>query len=108
ALPAGAFALSTFLLLVWLLVFAALTITASTLASSTGAAAALALVGAIVLLLAGNVSTLAAFVPGALVGWASQAPLVDMPPQAGALAASGVLIVRALVGALAAFEVQEL
>ena len=108
ALPAGAFALSTFLLLVWLLVFAALTITASTLVGSTGAAAALALVGAVVLLLAGNIPTIAAFVPGALVSWASQAPLADIPPQAGALAASAVLIVVALLGAVAAFEVQEL
>lgn len=108
ALPAGAFALSTFLLLVWLLVFAAVTITASTLASSTGAAAALALGGAVVLLLAGNIPAIAAFVPGALVAWAGQAPLADVPPQAGALAAAAVLIVVALVGAIAAFEAQEL
>jgi ABC-2 type transport system permease protein len=108
ALPAGAFALSTFLLLVWLLVFAAVTLTASTLAGSTGAGAALALGGAIVLLLAGSIPQVSAFAPGALVGWANQAPLGDIQPQAGALAAAGVLIVVALVGAVAAFEVQEL
>jgi ABC-2 type transport system permease protein len=108
ALPAGAFALSTFLLFVWLLVFAAVTTTASTMAESTGAAAALALGGAIVLLLAGNFPVVGPVAPGVLVAWAAQAPLGEIPPQAGALAAAGVLIVVALVGAVASFEVQEL
>jgi ABC-2 type transport system permease protein len=108
ALPAGAFFLTTALLLVWLLVFAAVTVAASTLAGSTGAAAALALGGAIALLLAGSIPVLSAFAPGALVGWASQAPLAEIPAQAGALAAALVLITVSLVGAIAAFEVQEL
>lgn len=108
ALPAGAFVLSTALLLLWLLLFAAVTLTASALAGSTGAAAALALGGGIVLLLAGSIPILSPFAPGALVDWAGQAPLAETPAQAGALAAALALIVLALVGAIAAFEVQEL
>jgi ABC-2 type transport system permease protein len=108
ALPIGAFFLATFLLLVWLLTFAAVTLAASTLAASTGAAAALALAAAIILLLAGSFPKVAPFAPGALVSWASAAPLAGVPAQAGALAAVFVLIVIALVGSVAAFEVQEL
>lgn len=108
ALPVGPFFLATFLLLVWLLIFAAVTLTASTLASSTGAAAGLALGGAIVLLLAGSFPVVGAFAPGALLVWATQAPLAEVPAQAGALAAGFVLIVVSLLGAIAAFEVQEL
>jgi ABC-2 type transport system permease protein len=108
ALPAGQFALTTFLLLVWLLIFAAVTVTASTLAGSPGAAAALALAGTIILLLSGSIPALTAFAPGTLVGWARQAPLAEIQPQAGALAAAAALIVLSLVGAVAAFETQEL
>lgn len=108
ALPADAFFLATFLLLIWLLVYAAVTLVASTIAGTTGAAAALALGGAIVLLLAGSFPRIAAFVPSALVSWATQAPLGDVPAQAGALGAAVVLIVVAITGAVAAFEVQEL
>ncbi|MDT8304599.1 MAG: YhfC family glutamic-type intramembrane protease, partial [Anaerolineae bacterium] len=108
ALPVGPFFLATFALLLWLLIFAAVTLLASTLAGSTGAAAALALGGAIVLLFAGSFPIVGAFAPSALVAWANQAPLADVPAQAGALAAGLVLIVVSLVGAIAAFEVQEL
>jgi ABC-2 type transport system permease protein len=113
-LEAGPFLLGNLLLLLWLLTFAAVTLLGSTLAESTGAGAALALGGAIVLLLAGSIPQLSAFAPSALVGWASQ---LGLPAAAASQAAGGnagsvvanvVLIIVCLVGSVAAFEVQEL
>ena len=105
----GPFLLGNVLLLLWLLTFAAVTLLGSTLADSTGAGAALALGGAILLLLAGSVPQLSPFAPSALVGWASQLGLPDAAGgNAGAAAANVVLVVVCLVGAVAVFEVEEL
>lgn len=97
------------LLLLWLLTFTAVTLLASTLSRSSGAGAGVALLGAVVLLLAGSIPQIAPFAPGALVGWASQLGLATaVPAQGGALAANAVLIILLLVSSIAAFETQEL
>lgn len=103
------FLFGNLLLLLWLLTFAAVTLLGSTFANSTGSAAALALGGAIVLLLAGGIPQLAAFAPGALVGWASQLGLAGAPAgNAGAVVSNVVIVMVCLILAVAAFEEQEL
>jgi ABC-2 type transport system permease protein len=105
----GPFLLGNVLLLLWLLTFAAVTLLGSTLADSTGTGAALALGGAILLLLAGSVPQLSPFAPSALVGWASQLGLANAAGgNAGSVAANVVIVVVCLVGAVAVFEVEEL
>ena len=105
----GPFVAGNGLLLLWLLAFAAVTLLGSTLGDSTGTAAALALGGAIFLLLAGSIPQLAAFAPGALVSWASTLGLAAAPTgNAGAIVSNAVLIIICLLLAIAVFEVQEL
>lgn len=110
----GPFLLGNLLLWLWLLTFAAVTLLGSTLANSTGAGAALALGGAIVLLVAGGIPQLSAFAPSALVGWASQLGLPEVAASqaaggnAGSVVANVVIIILCVVGSVAAFEVQEL
>jgi ABC-2 type transport system permease protein len=105
----GPFMFGNVLLLVWLLAFAAITLLGSTLAPSTGAAAGIGLGGAVVLLLADYVPYAGALAPGKLVAWAGQLGLAaNVSPNAGALAATVVLIVVSLITAIAFFEVQEL
>ncbi len=97
------------LLWLWLLTFTAVSLLASTLSRSMGAGAGVALLGAVVLLLAGSIPQIAPFAPGALVGWASQLGLATaVPPQIGAIVANTVLIIMLLIGSIAAFETQEL
>jgi ABC-2 type transport system permease protein len=108
-LQLGSFLFGNLLLLEWLLVFAAVTLLGSAIARSTGAAAALALAGAVVLLLAGSIPTVGPLAPSGLVGWASQLGLAtEVASNWGAVAANAVLIVVTVLGAVAAFEVQEL
>ncbi len=108
-LDLGAFLFGNLLLLVWLLTFAAVTLTGSTLAPSTAAAGGIGFGGAVLLLLAGSLPYVGPLMPGALVAWAGQLGWTgQVTPQVGALAASVVLIVVSLLGAVAAFEVQEL
>jgi ABC-2 type transport system permease protein len=107
--PFGAFMLSTGLLLYWLLILAAVTLLGSALGKSTGAGAGIALLGAIALLLAGNIRTYGLLFPGGLVAWAGQAPLSpDVPANGGALAMGLVLIMLLVLGSVAAFEEQDI
>jgi ABC-2 type transport system permease protein len=106
------FALVTGLLIVWLLVFVAVALLGSTLARSNGASAGIGLGISVALLVVGSVPQWGALAPGGLVAWAGQvvATAAGAPSAAngGALAMSGVLIVLCLVGAVGAFERQEL
>jgi len=106
----GAFLLGNLFLLIWLLTFAAVTLLASVVAKSTGAAAGLALLGAVSLLIGGSLPKIGALFPGGLVGWASTLGLdgVAAAANGGALTASLMLILVALVTAVALFENQEL
>lgn len=108
----GSFMLSNLLLLLWLLVFVAVALLGSTLGGSTGAAAGIGLGGAVVLLLAGNLPQVGPLMPNGLIAWASQIGLGTSGSAAasngGAVAAALTLIVLCLLGALAAFERQEL
>ncbi len=106
----AAFLFGNFLLLVWILVFSAVTLLASTLANSTGAAAGLALAGAIVLAILGSLPNIGALFPAGLVAWASTLglPTATVAVNGGALTASTGLIIICLVTAVAVFEVQEL
>ena len=106
----GAFLLGNLFLLIWLLTFAAVTLLASVAVRSTGAAAGLALLGAIILLIGGSLPTIGPLFPGGLVGWASTLGLdgVVAAANGGALTASLMLILVSLVTAVALFEGQEL
>lgn len=108
----GAFAFSNLLLLAWLLPFVAVTLLGSTLTRSLPAAGGVAFGGSIVLLLAGNLPKIGPLFPGSLLTWATQVGMgvgdTPIAPQAGALAASGVITLLGILGALAAFERQEL
>ena len=105
----GPFLLGGLLLWLWALVFTAVTLLGSTLGKSTGGAAGLALLGAVILLLAGGIPQVAQLFPSALVAWAGQLGLPgDMPFNGAALSANGVLIVIFLVTAVALFERQEI
>lgn len=105
----GGFIAGNGLLLLWVLTFTAVTLLASTLTRSSGAGAGLALLGAVILLLAGSIPQIAPFAPGALVAWAGQLGLATaVPPQGGALVANSVLVIILLISSIAAFETQEL
>ncbi len=105
----GAFMAGNGLLLLWLLTFTAVTLLASTLTRTIGAGAGIALLGAVILLLAGSIPPIAPFAPGSLVAWASQLGLeTAVPAQGGSLVANTVLIIMLLIGSIAAFETQEL
>ena len=105
----GAFMAGNGLLLLWLLTFTAVTLLASTLSRSIGAAAGVALLGAVILLLAGSIPPLAPFAPASLVAWASQLGLdTAVSPQGGSIVANTVLIIMLLISSIAAFETQEL
>jgi len=93
------------------MVFVAVALLGSALGGSTGAAAGIGLGGAVVLLLAGNLPRVGPLMPGGLLAWAGQLGALSgtsVPPNSGALAAAGALILLCLLGALAAFERQEL
>ena len=108
-LQLGPFLLGNLLLLEWLLVFAAVTLLGSAIARTTGAAAGVALVGAMLLFLAGSLPTVGPLAPSGLVAWASQLGLAtEVPSNWGAVAANAVLVVVIVLGAVAAFEKQEL
>lgn len=106
----GTLAFITFLLLAWLLPFVAITLVSSVIGGSTTGAAGIALVGAVVLLLAGNIPQYGSLMPSGLTAWAGQigAGMQPVSPNGGALAASLVLTVVGLVVAIAVFEQQEL
>ncbi|MBN1485783.1 MAG: YhfC family intramembrane metalloprotease [Chloroflexia bacterium] len=112
SLDVGGFVVVNLLLLLWLLVFVAVTLLGSTLSRSIGAAAGIGLAGSVVLLLSGSLPRVGALAPGGLVNWAGQIGQgmtgQTVTPNGGAAAMSLVLIQLCLVGALAAFEQQEL
>jgi len=115
--PVTLFAIS-FLLFIWLLTYVIVTLNGSVIARTTGAAAGIALLGAILLLLASSLPKISGFLPGALVSWASQIALSlttqagsstpeFMAANGGALAACLVLTIIGLISAIAIFERQE-
>jgi len=105
----GSFMVGNLLLTVWLLTFAAVTLLGSTVARTTGAAAGVGLAGSVTLLLLANLPRVGVLTPSGLVAWAGQLGLSNDPnPNYGALAASMVLIVLCLIGAVAALDTQEL
>jgi ABC-2 type transport system permease protein len=105
----GPFLFGNSLLLLWLMVFAAVTLLGSTIARTTGASAGIALLGSIVLLLAGSLPRIGLFFPSGLVAWASQLGLHATPTaNGGALAANVVIILICLITAVAVLETQEL
>jgi ABC-2 type transport system permease protein len=105
----GPFMVGNFLLCVWLLVFAAVTLLGSTIARSAGVAAGIALAGSVLVWLGGSWPRYGALFPSGMVSWAGQLGVgTAVPPNAGALALSFVLIVLCLIGAVAYFEVEEL
>jgi ABC-2 type transport system permease protein len=106
----SALVLITLLLFAWLLPYVTVTLLGSVLAGSTSAAAGIALAGAVVLLISSNVPQIGALMPGALVGWAGQLGIGNVPPapNGGALAVIAVLTVVGLIAGIAVFERQEL
>ncbi|MBN2005728.1 MAG: YhfC family intramembrane metalloprotease [Anaerolineae bacterium] len=108
----GAFAFCNLLLFVWLTAFVAVTLTGSALTNSIGAAAGVGFGGAVLLMLAGSLPTLGSMMPGALLAWATQVGLGTstdpIPANGGALVATIVIIILGVIGAIAAFEQQEL
>ena len=106
----GSFVLLNLLLLLWLLIFVAVTLLGSVLGKSTSAAGGIGLGGAVLLLLAGSLPKVGSLAPGGLVTWASQlgAGVDPVDPNGGAVAMALVIILLSLIGALAAFEAQEI
>ncbi|HNT75008.1 MAG TPA: YhfC family glutamic-type intramembrane protease [Anaerolineae bacterium] len=108
----GAFFFSNLLLLAWFMTYVAVTLTGSTLTKSVGAAAGVGLGGAVLLMLAGNLPMFGPLMPGALVAWASQLGLGTssdpVTANGGAVAMALVIVVMCVLGAIAAFERQEL
>lgn len=108
----GAFLFSNLLLLVWFMTFVAMTLVGSALTRSVGAAAGVGLGGAILLMLAGNLPMFGPLMPGGLVTWASQLGLetssAPVTANGGAIAMALTLVVVCVLGAMAAFERQEL
>ena len=103
-----AFLVVNILLLLWLLVFVAVTIFGSTVGRTTGAAAGVALIGSVLILLAGSIPRYGALAPSGLVIWAGQLLIGNETiPNGGSVALSLVLIMVALIAALAVFEEQE-
>jgi ABC-2 type transport system permease protein len=102
--------LITLLLVLWLLPFTAVALLGSVVGGTTSAAAGISLIGAVTLMLAGNLPVVGYFLPGALSTWAGQLGAGN-PPQAwngGALAASVVLCLVCIIFGIAIFERQEL
>jgi len=108
----GAFLSSNLLLLAWFMTYVAVALTGSALTRSVGAAAGVGLGGAALLMLSGNLPRFGSLMPGGLIAWASQLGLgTSSDPVAangGALAMALVLVVMCVLGAMAAFERQEL
>jgi ABC-2 type transport system permease protein len=105
----GPFLFGNLLLWVWLLCYAAVTLLGSVLGRTTGMAAGFALLGSVLLLLAGSLPAVGALFPSGLLGWVSQLGLeTAASPNGGALAGSIVVIVVCLVTAVASFDLQEL
>jgi ABC-2 type transport system permease protein len=106
----GTLALVTVLMWAWLMPFVSLTLDGSVVGGSTSAAAGIALVGAVILLLAGSIPQYGSLFPSGLTAWAGQigAGTTAITANGGALAASLVLTVLGLLTAIAIFEQQEL
>ncbi len=96
------------LLLTWLLVFASVTLLGSTIGKTTAAAAGIGLLGSVLLLLAGAIPQISGLTPSGLVSWAGQLAIGEnIPPNAGALAMSLVIMLVTLIASVAVFEGQE-
>ncbi|MEZ4642156.1 MAG: YhfC family glutamic-type intramembrane protease [Chloroflexota bacterium] len=107
----GPFLLGNVLLLLWLLTYTAVTLLGSTIGKSIGQGAGIALVGAVILLLAGSLPRIGSLAPAGLTAWASQLgpeTAVATPANGGALVANIVIIIVLLISSIAIFETQEL
>ena len=105
----GPFMFANFLLLSWLLVFAAVTLLSSTITRTTSAAAGVALIGSVILFLAGSLPKIGIFAPSGLVAWAGQLGLnAEVSANGGALVANLVFIIVCLITAVAVLEAQEI
>jgi ABC-2 type transport system permease protein len=109
-LMAGPFLWGTLLLWLWLLAYAAITLMGSAIGRSVLIAAGIALLGSVILLIAGSFPQAAALLPSGLIAWISQLGLSD--PAAvngwGALIGTVVLILFCLVTAVGVVERQEI
>ncbi len=119
----GLFGLLNLVLVFWLLPYVAVTLLGSVLGKTTGAAAGFALGGIVLMLVASSIPQIAALMPGALSGWASQlgsqaaggalafgasASSANAAPAVGALVTSLVLSLVCILTSIAVFEQQEL
>lgn len=108
----GAFMFCNLLLFVWLMTYVAVTLTGSASTNSVGAAAGVGFGGSVLLMLAGSIPTLGSVMPGALLAWAGQVGLgtstEPVTANGGALVAALVIVILCVLGAMAAFEQQEL
>jgi ABC-2 type transport system permease protein len=109
-LLAGPFLWGTILLWVWLLAFVAVTLLGSSIGRSVLIAAGLALLGSVILLIAGSFPQAATLLPSGLIAWISQLGLPDPAPVNGwgALVGTVVLILFCLVTAVGVVERQEI
>jgi ABC-2 type transport system permease protein len=109
-LMAGPFLWGTLLLWLWLLAYAAITLMGSAIGRSVLIAAGIALLGSVILLIAGSFPQAAVLLPSGLIAWISQLGLSD--PAAvngwGALIGTVVLILFCLVTAVGVVERQEI
>ena len=103
------FAWLNLLMFIWLSAYVTVALISSVLSSSVTAAGGIAVLGSILLMLAGNIPQIASLLPGALTTWASQLILdAEIPVNGGALAFSLVFALVGAVVSIAIFEQQEL
>lgn len=112
-LHVGNFAVVNGLLYIWLLPYVGLALLGSALGKTSGVAAGIGLGGALVLLGAGAIPRYGLLAPGALVNWAQILGTGGDPLQAAAtggmaLGVALVVTILAVLGAVAAFEVEEI
>lgn len=109
-LLAGPFLWGTLLLWLWLLAYVAVTLLGSAIGRSVLIAAGIALLGSVLLLIAGSFPQAAALLPSGLIAWISQLGLIEPAPVNGwgALAGTVVLILFCVVTAVGVVERQEI
>lgn len=105
----GPFLWGTLLLWLWLLAYVAVTLLGSAIGRSVLIAAGIALLGSVILLIAGSFPQAASFLPSGLIGWISQLGLPEPAPVNGwgALAGTVVVILFCVVTAIGVVERQE-
>lgn len=109
-LQTGPFLWGTLLLWLWLLAYVAVTLLGSSIGRSVLIAAGIALLGSVLLLIAGSFPQAAALLPSGLIAWIGQLGLPAPAPVNGwgALAGTVVLILFCVVTAVGVVERQEI